>query len=266
MKCPNCGGEVSVNDIKCPYCGTPNPEGIQFQAEVHRRRSFNGYLRDKIKEQMQMPLMQRILNLSIFFLILLLLIQLLMSLGLYLLSEGNVLAGLHRPKDYEEQMAQMYESGSYGELYDFMDRYGLEGEDYSEYMQMCLIHNSYQEFLYHSMNCMEALEQGVVPDDYHLRYAIESAEDLLNLHIPAYPDVYPENQDNLEHYCQEVIISLSGMFRLSRKEILTLCPDPEGSYDYKHDEKEQLEALARENLRKEGYTDEIQDESSLNDL
>lgn len=259
MKCPNCGGEVSVNDIKCPYCGTPNPEGIRFQEEVHRRRSFNEYLQDKIKEQMRMPLMQRILNLSIFFLILLFFLQLLMSLGLYLLSEGNVLAGLHRPKDYEEQMAQMYESGSYGELYDFMDRYGLEGEDYPEYMQMCLIHRQYEEFLYHSMNCMEALEQGTVPDDYHLKYTIESAEDLLNLRIPAYPDVCPENQEALEHYCQEVTISLSGMFRLSLEEIETLCPDPDGSYDYKSDEKERLLTLAEENLREGGYTDEIQD-------
>lgn len=52
MKCPNCGGEVSVNQVKCPYCGTPNPEGMLFQENVRQKTRFNEYLREKVKEQM----------------------------------------------------------------------------------------------------------------------------------------------------------------------------------------------------------------------
>lgn len=256
MKCPNCGGEVSVNDIKCPYCGTPNPEGIQFQAEVHERRSFNEYLRNKIKEQMRLPLMQRILNLSIFFLLLIFIIQIFISVGIYVLAEGNVLAGLRRPEDYELQMAQMYEEGSYGELRSFMEQYGVDGTDYPKYMQMCLLAFDYQEYLFHSMSCTEALEQGILPDDYHFRYAIDTAKELLNPHIPAYPVIYPENQPVLEAWQEEITVQLAGMFSLTEEEILTLAPGPDGAYDYKSDEVEALWKKAEERLKKEGYQNE----------
>ena len=33
MKCPYCGGEVSVNDVRCPYCGNLNPEGAAFRVK-----------------------------------------------------------------------------------------------------------------------------------------------------------------------------------------------------------------------------------------
>lgn len=256
MKCPNCGGEVSVNDVKCPYCGTPNPEGIRFQEEVHKRKSFNEYLRRKIEEQMRMPLLQRVLNLSIFFLLLIFIIQMFISVGIYVLTEGNVLAGLRRPKDYETQMAQMYEDGSYGELRNFMEQYGIEGADYPKYMQMCLLDFDYQEYLFHSMSCMEALEQGFLPGDYHFRYAIDTAAELLNPYIPAYPVIYPENQMVLDMWQEEIIVQLAGMFSLTEEEILTLTPESDGSYDYKSDEVEALLQKAEERLKKEGYQNE----------
>lgn len=258
MKCPNCGGEVSVNDVKCPYCGTPNPEGIRFQEEVHKRRSFNEYLRAKIKEQMRMPLLQRVMNLSIFFLFLLFMIQLFVSLGVYMAAEGNLLGGLIRPDDYEEQMAGLYAEGSYGELDAFMTKYNIEPADYPEYTQMYLLDHGYQDFLFHSMSCMEALEQGIMPDDYHLEYTFRAAEELLNPYIPAYPDIYPENQKILDTYQEEAIICLAGMFHLSREEVLTLVLDT----SYHHSSYEAVEQLlkkAEENLTKEGFANETDD-------
>ena len=29
MKCPHCGGEMSLEDLVCPYCGMPNEEAAQ---------------------------------------------------------------------------------------------------------------------------------------------------------------------------------------------------------------------------------------------
>lgn len=229
MKCPNCGGEVSVNDIKCPYCQTPNPEGIHFQEEVHKRKHFNQYLRQKLTEQMRVPLLQRCINLSIFFLFLLLIVQLAISLGIYLIAEGNILGGLSKPEDYEEQMTKLYEDGSYGELNAFMDQYHLENSDYPVYTQMCLLEYDYQNFLEHIMSCMEAMEQGRMPDDHHLEYAIREAENLLNPDIPAYPDIYPENQAALDTYQREATIYLAGIFHLTTDEILTLAPPEDGS-------------------------------------
>ena len=35
MKCPFCGANLSLEDEKCPYCGTPNPEGCRHQENLH---------------------------------------------------------------------------------------------------------------------------------------------------------------------------------------------------------------------------------------
>lgn len=29
MKCKYCGGEISLEDVKCPYCGRENEEAVQ---------------------------------------------------------------------------------------------------------------------------------------------------------------------------------------------------------------------------------------------
>lgn len=258
MKCPNCGGEVSVNDVKCPYCGTPNQEGILFQSEVHKRKRFNQYLRQKITEQMRIPLIQRCMNLGIFFLILLFVIQIFISLGIYLVSEGHIFAGLFRPDDYEEQMAALYEEGSYGELNAFMERCHLESSDYPIYTQICIINYDYQRFLEHVMFCMQDMEQGRIPDSYHLEYAFRQAGELLAPYIPAYPDIYSENQEALEAYQQEALICLSGMFRLPQEEVLTLAPSEEGSFQSGYENIDRLCEMAKENLKKEGLMDETE--------
>ena len=46
MKCMSCNAPLSIEDEKCPYCGTPNPDAIKhrqdmkhFTGEFHRTRS-----------------------------------------------------------------------------------------------------------------------------------------------------------------------------------------------------------------------------------
>lgn len=36
MKCNNCGGNLGLEDLKCPYCGTPNPFAEKHQEEMRR--------------------------------------------------------------------------------------------------------------------------------------------------------------------------------------------------------------------------------------
>ncbi len=39
MKCQSCNAPLSIEDEKCPYCGTPNPEAIKHRQEM---RTFSG--------------------------------------------------------------------------------------------------------------------------------------------------------------------------------------------------------------------------------
>ena len=96
MKCPYCGGEVSVNDVRCPYCGNLNPEGAAFQGEVRRRRKLNEYLRQKMRDQLWLPLAQRIMNLAIVILALLWILVTVLGMIWYLVRDPRTL-GLGRP-------------------------------------------------------------------------------------------------------------------------------------------------------------------------
>lgn len=254
MKCPNCGGDVSVNDLRCPYCGTPNPEGIAFQEEVHKRKRFNEYLRKKITEQMQLPLMHRILNLGLIILFLIALLLFLVSLGIFLFQDIGF-PTLIRPRDYKEQMAQMYEEGRYNELDHAMESWNLEPSDYPEYTQMTILNYTYREFLTHSMNCVSAIDQGLIPDEYHLEFCIRNAQELLVPDIPAYPDIYPENQEQLSVWQEEALIYLIGILNFTEEEMAVLYPTDQ--YDiFSYDELDVLTANITRRLKEAGFHEE----------
>ena len=255
MKCPNCGGEVSVNDTRCPYCGSLNPEGAAFQGEFRRRRNLNEYLRQKVRSQMRLPLAQRIMNLSIVILSLLLVLSLALGLMWSLFRDRDAL-GLGRPSDFEAQMETLYTEGRYEELYRYMSRYGIEGEDYPLYMQMCLYHVDYADFVQYSMDCTQSLENGKIPEDFYLEYSLRQAADLFCPDLPAYPETYPENQAALEGYRDEVEAYLFGTLNLTREEAAVLYPSEENDGYLSYEDSEQLMELIKDRLKEAGYVEE----------
>lgn len=49
MKCKNCGGEVRLEDLYCPYCGSPNEEAIGHARDMqHYRNEFQQTKEDVI--------------------------------------------------------------------------------------------------------------------------------------------------------------------------------------------------------------------------
>ncbi len=207
MKCPNCGGEVSVNEIKCSYCGTPNPEGLAFQGEVRKRRRFNVQLKQQIEKQMALPLKIRVLNLSLVVLAILFFVLLLFNLVLYMFLEG-----VFTPEP-EESPAET---------------------------QAYLLQYDYDQFLHHSMSCMEELEKGLLPSTYDMEYTIREAQSLFYPDIPAYPDIYPENEEALENWQEEARIFLIGTFGFADAEFQLMAPSDE--YDWFS--QEELNALS----------------------
>lgn len=251
MKCPYCGGEVSVNDIKCPYCGSSNPEGIAFHDEVHKRKRFNEYLKDQTKKQMLLPLTQRIINLAILVLFLITLFLLILSLGIFLIQD-HAFASFKRPRDYDAQLTRMYEEKHYGRLDAAMSEWDIPSKDYPEYSQLTILHYAYENFTYHSMNCIQELDQNYIPKDYHLEYSILYAQELLCPNISSFPDIYPGNQQILEPWQTEARIFLTGMLGFTEEEFLSLYP--EDDYDFfSYAEQEALLNSVKTRLKEAGY-------------
>jgi len=57
MKCLNCGGQVSYQELACPYCGTENPEAIAFQKEILEKIERNRLLGPFLRKQKTPELM-----------------------------------------------------------------------------------------------------------------------------------------------------------------------------------------------------------------
>ena len=50
MKCKNCGGEIRLEDLYCPYCGGPNEEAHMHARDMqHYRRAFQQTRQDVIE-------------------------------------------------------------------------------------------------------------------------------------------------------------------------------------------------------------------------
>ena len=50
MKCKNCGGEIRLEDLKCPYCGSPNEEAHMHARDMqHYRRAFRQTQEDVVQ-------------------------------------------------------------------------------------------------------------------------------------------------------------------------------------------------------------------------
>ena len=219
MKCPNCGGEISVNELKCSYCGTPNPEAAAFHEKVQKKRNLNQFLREQIQKQMALPLFTRALNLSLA----------VMGGILFLLTLLYLIASLILENPFAK-----------------------EAEETPAQAQMSILQFDYDDFLYHSMSCVQALEKGELPDTYHVEYTISKAQDLLVPDIPAYPDIYPENEEQLELWQEEALLFLKGIFYFTDTELEMLYPTDE--YDwFTYEEKDTLTTAFYQHLREEGF-------------
>lgn len=218
MKCPNCGANMSVNDLKCVYCQTPNPEAAAFHNRVRQKHHFNSFLRRQIEKQMTLPLLVRTLNLSLWILGFLLLFTTVLYMGFSLLIENPF------SSTEKETPAQA---------------------------QMSILQYDYDQFLSHSMSCMDALEQKKLPDTYHTEYTIRYAQELLCPSIPAYPEIYEENKEQLALWQEEAEIFLRGIFSFTDEDLESFYPAD--SYDwFSYEERDALVTLVYQNLKKEG--------------
>ncbi len=48
MKCNSCGGNMGLEDLKCPYCGTPNPFAEKHQEDMRRFEKEFAVTKEKV--------------------------------------------------------------------------------------------------------------------------------------------------------------------------------------------------------------------------
>lgn len=197
MKCVNCNGEVDSQAIKCPYCGSRNEEGIQFNKEVYQKVYRNKLLGPILLRQQTPELMQKVLTW---------IILAMLAVSAVFFGVGTFLGTRSYDYDSDERQAA---PGSHAEAY-LNNRTGAEYSDY-------WIWSGYANLF------IDAWETGTTIRDYDAQELILAAYDLIH------------NEDMDQEYrqagLQEVNAVFVDMLRFSEEE-MALFQERDDEYQY----------------------------------
>ncbi|MGN0401766.1 MAG: hypothetical protein ACI4HQ_05845 [Acetatifactor sp.] len=209
MTCPNCGGEFSSQEIKCPFCGSGNPEGIAFQNEVREKIERNKLLKPFLIKQKTPELAQRMLTRILLIMVGVNVLLLAFSLGIYLWSTYAK----------ERQAAP----GSFAESY-----MTLHTPDSYYYM-------SFLEDMY---KFMDDLDNGQIPDEEHMVQLLKSGYEA----IARSAELTPEEREEIEGMVRAFF---RGYLEMREEELAFLQPGEEGGNSYGTPEEQELRKTAK---------------------
>lgn len=151
MKCENCGGNLTLEDVVCPHCEAVNPHAIEHIRQMKRyQKDYEG-----TKEQVY-DVTKRYVSVSVRIIAIAVLIVLIILCGIlsdegYSLHRKKKLAEAKRNKEEITTMIEEYlESQEYYALHSFLEAYYIEysAEGYEEYRP--LKHAATQYYFFYS--------------------------------------------------------------------------------------------------------------------
>ncbi|MBP5280111.1 MAG: zinc ribbon domain-containing protein [Erysipelotrichaceae bacterium] len=142
VNCKNCGAPLSLNDLKCPYCGTENAEAIEHIKKLKALEKGYNKARKEVSEEVQKskkgygPLIVLVI---------------LLLANLFLLpfhGASYEIADAINARDYsvEDMVArldELLEKREYTEYHEFVDRYEFRYSDISDYYKLFSMVNYY---------------------------------------------------------------------------------------------------------------------------
>lgn len=226
MRCKSCNAPLSIDDEKCPYCGTPNPEAIKhrqdmsrFSGEFHRTKSF--ILRTSTETAQK----------SIRITIICVLIVLVFVACFFMGNSWNIASAIHNSqanKNYPAYSALLdqYEAEndplSFVALYDENYLYGVE--KYDKYQYYYRAAQNYQSIYFELLRYLENQDDEYA--SHSLKYLFDSIDYYYSYleeeHYDFYMDtgMYDEvHLQAVDHMTQKLEALLQFSFSLSDEEM-----------------------------------------------
>lgn len=244
MKCKNCGANYRTRELVCPYCGTQNLIGhiwmvqrSEAELEYERARKEAGkwgsaYVANRV--------LNRILLIGalIFFAL----------MCLCFLAYGAEQTYIHiyktsRTEEITDTMERYYQAGDFRELYRYMSKHELFGDEYYAYSQAALYHTVYEEYLVNSCKFLYLDEEQKQNDVYYLRKALQESAKVYCLDCGLYSALDEKNRELYEERKQEMLAFWQGTLGLTGEELAPLM-DTENYAKY--EDIERLSETAKE--------------------
>ena len=224
MKCTFCGGDVDAQMTKCPFCGKENPAGMAFQEQVEAKKKRNRELPRFILKLEEKEIKRKLLTRINIALVVLNVILLVGSFGLYLLSDIKT---ERVPKS--GSIAEQFENEFY----------------YNEEYRSGFYHAD--ELVEYIVDFMEHFENGEEVKDYRLESIVEGTNRVVSDLLKADPKPDYAKQQRIE----EIIRGFyQGYLGFTEEEMAPFGPDENGekSTYLKQEEIDKLVGLMRQKM------------------
>ena len=139
MKCENCGGNLTLEDVVCPYCEAVNPHAIEHIRQMKRyQKDYEG-----TKEQVY-DVTKRYVSVSVRIIVIAVLIVLIILCGVFSDEGYSLRRKIEMAKaeknfeEYSELIEEYLENNEYYALYSFFEAHCIEysAESYKEYQPL----------------------------------------------------------------------------------------------------------------------------------
>ena len=232
MKCPNCGGQMGLEDEQCPYCGTPNAMAIQHQSDMAHFRQE--YQRTQADVAQKTSFMRR--QDSWLVILAVLLVAAVVSVVLqvnaweigYSIRQGNVM----RAYTEDSQVMDGYlAQGDYGKFVGYYEANDISAVDDNEYQGVLTAARPYVDLLEYVTPARDgehfafqperiATTAGYIAEDLNRVYTIEQRYSYnLDQYLPADKRAYV---DDIRSRCAVIATTYFGLSDEQVREIPNL--------------------------------------------
>ena len=148
MDCPNCGGQMGLEDAICPYCGTPNAQAAKHQSDMARYR--REYRRTQADVMEKTSFLQRHGSWLVILTVLLVALTASVILNVYAWDIGYSMreSAAQRSFDEDTQVLDSYlEQGDYGQFLGYYSANDINLVDKGEYRALYTAAHAYVDLI-----------------------------------------------------------------------------------------------------------------------
>ncbi|MDO5132191.1 MAG: hypothetical protein Q4D81_04295 [Eubacteriales bacterium] len=197
MKCKNCGGEISLEELYCPYCGSPNTEARQHARDMQKYRTAFQQTKEDVTLRAGRQSRRTVQIAAITFLLLAI------AANIFIQVNSFALSGIWRKsraakntEEYLEQAEQYLDDEDYIAFSAYFSRMQLSSntDNFDKYYPVYRIAQNYR---YAALQLMSLLSPGRYSNLEHTKkYTAEYIQDF-------YESLKPENYSFYDSFNSE---------------------------------------------------------------
>ena len=225
MICKKCGYDYPAKELKCPYCGEPNPLGEKWRNEENLARKEALLAKAKIIHSMPLYVADKVMN------VILLVVVAVTAITILVLAIGVGLEDIHitcqRNRASVQEAEELLAAEDYTGLYDYLHSYEVYGqEEFEKYTERVRLYDDDQAFMRDLFRIQEVLDwpAGQQMHPNWVKYVLLDGKDILEMETDfSYRGLeYEENKEYYDDMKQDVAAALLGTLEMTEEELLEL--------------------------------------------